>query len=421
MNKASRRRALEAEQPAGRRLPLQTFTSLKYRDFRLLWIGSFFTSTGQWMQQVTLGWLVWELSHSPLMVGLVSSSRWLPFLVVAPLGGVAADRFDRRIVLMVMSFVMALSALSFAVIVLLGIATVWHALAYSILMGTVWALASPLRQALVANTVPQSDLMNGIALQTAAFNITRIAGPAVGGFLIVFFGTATNFYIQSAAYVAAILLVFPMRLPFREAPAPRAPALASLKEGAVFVLKDKALLSLISMAFIPSFFVLPLTQLMPVFAASVFHGGSDKLGILLAAFGVGGLVGTMTVASIGNVRNKGALALASLVGTTAGLIVFAQSRWFLVSLGVLALLGALQMTFRMANNTLVQSRIPDALRGRVMSIYMMEHGFTPAGSLVMGGLTESLGAALAVTILGGLGLLVAVALNLRLPSVRRLS
>jgi MFS family permease len=375
----------------------------------------------QWIQQVTVGWLVWTLSESALLVGVVSATRALPFLFIGPLAGVAIDRVDRRKMLMSIQALMAASAIAFAVLVMGNWVRVWHAAVYMLVYGSCWAVLGPLRQSLVANTVPKHDLMNAIALQSMAFNFTRTIAPMVGGFLIVLAGMGGNFVIQGALYVVIIVLVMPLKTPYREGS--RVPGHHSvggdLKEGFQYVMKDTVLLALIAMAFVPSFFIMPVIQQLPVVTARVFNAGPQVLGLLSSAFGVGALLGTVVLASMRRTSNKGLLALGMLMASTVVLMLFAQSEWLALSVALLALLGVFEMGFRLMNNTLVQTLIPDYIRGRVSSIYMAEHGLMPAGALMVGALIELTGPRLALSITGGCGLALALLIAARARRLRR--
>ena len=215
-----------------RRKRLGTFISLRHTDYRYLWIGNLFNMAGFWIQNVTIGWLVWELSGSAAMVGIAAGLRSLPFLFMGPLGGVAADRMDRRRLLMVSQTIMAVAAVLFALLVAFDWVRVWHAMVFSFVMGCGLAGNMPVRQSLIANTVPCEELGNAIALNAMATNASRVVGPAVGGMLIMAFGTAGNFLLQAALYLSMVAIIFPMKVPYRDTgSAGKSSPLDSLKEG----------------------------------------------------------------------------------------------------------------------------------------------------------------------------------------------
>ncbi len=191
---------------------LQTFSSLKYRNYRYLFIGQLFSSSGQWIQQVTLSWLVYDLTGSALLLGAINGFRALPFLITGPLGGVAADRVDRRYLMMSTQFALAVSSLVLGFLVYADLIQVWHLFAFTLFTGVAWSFNQPVRQALVPSLVPKEDLLNAIALNSSAFNITRIIGPAIGGYLIDRVGIAGNFFIQTVAYLGVVGMIFMMAL-----------------------------------------------------------------------------------------------------------------------------------------------------------------------------------------------------------------
>jgi MFS family permease len=362
-----------------------TFASLHNVNYRYLWIGNLFNTAGLWIQQVTIGWLVWELSGSATMVSVASSLRFLPFLFIGPLGGVAADRMDRRRLLMMTQTVMAAMAVLFAVIVALDWVRVWHAMVFSFAMGCGFAMNAPVRQSLIANTVPLEELGNAIALNATAINATRIIGPAVGGMLIVAFGVAGNFLLQASLYLCMVAAIFPMKVPYRDTvSASKASAFRNLKEGFRYVWKNETMFGLMMLSFIPSLFVMPILQIMPVFTAEVLHAKADIYGYLITSFGVGALLATLTMASFGSIIRSGRLGIIALSSAAIFVIFFSQSTLLWVAFFLLAALGFSQVIFFVNNNTLVQTLAPDSLRGRVMAIYQIDHAVMPLAAAVLG-------------------------------------
>jgi MFS family permease len=368
-----------------RREGFGTFASLRNTDYRYLWIGNLFNTAGLWIQQVTIGWLVWELSGSAAMVGITAGLRFVPFIFMGPHGGVAADRLDRRLLLMITQTAMAVAAVLFAVMVALDWVRVWHAMVFSFVMGCGFTLNMPVRQSLIANTVPLKELGNAIALNSTAGNVSRIIGPAAGGVLIVAFGAAGNFLLQAGLYLCMVAVIFPMKLPYRDViTASKSSAFRSLKEGLQYVWGNKTMFGLVMLSFIPSLFVMPIVQVMPAFTAEVLHGKANIYGYLIASFGVGGLLATLTMASFGSAIRSGWLGLAALSAAAVFVIIFSQSTLLWVAFFTLAAVGFCQLTFRVNNNTLVQTLAPDSLRGRVMAIYQMDHALTPIAYTAMG-------------------------------------
>jgi MFS family permease len=411
-----------ADRGAKSRLPrLQTFSSLRNRDYRYLWMGNLFNNGANWLQQLTVGWLVYDLSESPFLVGTVGGFRAVPFLLIGPWAGVLADRVDRRILVLSSQTLLAVSAFLFALLVASGQVQVWHAFAYITVSGIAHSILQPVRSALVANTVPRQDLPNAYALHAMSITSSRFIWPAIGAVLLGVFGFTVNFFVESALYIALAILVIPMRTPYREQHAARhASALSDLKEGLRYVWKDKPILQLIVMSFIPNFFVQPSLYLLPVFAGTVLNRGPEIFGTLLSVNGVAGFGATLIIASFGYILKKGTASLVSLTIASTGAILLGQSHWLPLSLLAVALIGFGQTTFRTSNGTLIQILAPDALRGRVQSIYHFDHGFTPLASFIIGLFAEFYTAPGAVTVVGIASLVLSVYFLLTFRRIRQL-
>lgn len=395
-----------------------TFSSLRYGDYRYLWIGILFNMGGQWIQQVTLGWLVWELSGSAMMVGITAGLRSLPFIFMGPLGGVVADRVDRRRLLMTVQIVMAAVAVLFAVVVALDWVRVWHAMLFSFVMGCGFAMNMPVRQALIANTIPREELGNAIALSAMAGNTSRVIGPALGGVLIVAFGAAGNFLLQAGLFLCMVATIIPMKTPFRDATLRmKTSAFRSLKEGIKYVWGDKTLFGLMILSFIPSLFVMPILHILPVFTDAVLHAKANIYGYLVASFGVGGLLATLVLASFGSIIRSGWLGIIALTCAAFFVIPLSQSSLPWVAYLLLSSIGFSMMMFRVNNNTLVQMLSPDQLRGRVMSIYQMDHALMPLASSVLGVIADVFSAPAAMATSGIIGL---VSIILLMGSVKEI-
>ena len=366
----------------------------RYPDFRYLWFGNFFTVAAQWIQILTVGWLVLHLTDgNAFLTGTVVGIRTLPILIVGPLAGVLADRIDRRKFVMVTQIYMAVAALAFAFLVLAtdldaqpvtGPLKWWHAFIYMGVSGIAHSIVQPVRQAMVPNTVPIRHLGSALALNGMAHPSMRIVGPAVGGLLIATLGFNWNFFIEAAAYVIIVLVYLPMKLPYREErSAKNVSILTSMREGLSYVMKEKTILQLILMAVIPNLVFQPLVFVLPIFTTEVLGRGADAGGILAAAVGAGGIVAAIIIASRGFIFRRGLVTLAGLIGGCVFIILFSQSTWYFASMGALAGLGFFQYLFRVGNNTLLQTIVPDALRGRVMSIYMLDNGLTPLATMAI--------------------------------------
>ncbi len=376
---------------------------------------------GYWIQQVTIGWLVWELSGSATLVGIAAGLRSLPFLFIGPIGGIAADRMDRRRLLMITQMMLAAVAVLFAAVVAMNWVQIWHAMVFSFVMGSGLAINLPVRQSLIANTVPRTDLGNAIALNSMAANVSRIVGPAAGGVLIVAFGSAGNFLLQAVLYLGVAAIVFPMKVPYRETlSAGGASALNSLKEGIRYVLDDRTMFGLVLLSFISSLFVMPILQILPAFTDEVLHAKADIYGYLTASFGIGGLLATLIQASFGNFIRSGLLGIIALACAAFFVVLFSQSGVPGVAFLLLAAMGFCMMTFRVNNNTLVLTLSPDALRGRVMSIYHIDHALTPLACFVLGVCADAFSTTTAMAASGVLGLVSMVVLLATVKQTRDL-
>ena len=399
--------------PRHRGFHISTFASLRNRDYRFLWAGNFLASGAQWLQMLTLGWLVLHLTRDPvtgqgsaLLSAMVIGIRPLPVLFIGPWAGVLADRIDRRQIVVVVQVALTALGVFFAFLVATERVLVWHAFAYVAISGICHAIIQPVRQALIANTVPRSDLSNALALHALGITSTRLLGPVLGGLLIVTLGGFKwNFFLESAAYAGMALLMIPMRTPYSEGHAAKhSSVFSNMREGFEYVWNDRVILYLIVLSFIPNFVFQPLVLLLPVFTSEVLESGAGLGGTLLAAMGAGGVVATLVIASMGFPIKKGLMALLALVIGSICVIVFAQSHWVPLSILIMVLLGFSHTSFRVSNLTLIQEIVPDTFRGRVTSIYYFDHGFAPLAVLIISLFVEFYGARGTLSIAGGLSL-----------------
>jgi len=425
----------ETSAPSSGRRPssgLSTFETVKrFKDFRLVWIGNFFAQGAQWLQILTIGWLVLQLTDgNALLTGTAVGVRTLPILFIGPWAGVLADRLDRRKLIMVTQTVMAAAAVSFAILVIAtdldsetssGPLLWWHPFIYMAISGIAHSIIQPVRQAMIANTVPREFLTKALALNGMVYPSTRIVAPALGGILIATLGFNWNFFIEAVAYVIMVLLLIPARLPFRtESSEKQLSMLASMRGGLVYVWREKSILQLIVMSFIPNFVFTPLVFILPVFTSQVLNRGPEAGGVLAAAIGAGGIVAGVIIATVGFVVRKGLATCWGLVVGCVFVVLFAQSNLYLVSIAALVGLGFCQYIFRVGNSTLIQGTVPDDLRGRVMSIYMLDSGFVPLATLAISLLIHFWNPQDAFTAVGILALALALVQFATFKLVRRL-
>lgn len=380
-----------------------------------------FSGSAMWIQQVSLGWLTYEITGSAATLGIVNGLRSFPLLLLGPFGGVAADRIEpKKLMLSTQTFLVVVSA-SFATIVLTGNAQVWNLVVFALLIGVSWSFNMPARQAVVPNLVPKNDLMNAIALNAAGFNISRVLGPSLAGLLIIWPGIAGNFYLQSLGYIGVVAMVWAMRIP----PIPRASntdsMLRNFLEGANLVWRHPTLRSQMAIALIPVLLAMPYVSLLPIFAKDVMKLGPDGFGLLSSAPGVGALIGTLTIASLGNVKQKGLLLFGALAGLGIFLILFTQTSNQWLGMLLLVFIGGFQMTYMATNQTLLQMASPAEYRGRVMGIYMLDQGLLPFGTMFAGLIADKWDAPTAVLLMGISVLLLSIMAFVLVPSIRRIN
>lgn len=402
-----------------------------YRDFRLVWLGNFVAQGGQWLQFFTVGWLVLKLTGGDaLLTGSVVGIRSLPVFLIGPWAGVLADRTDRRKVVMATQTCMAVAAVSFAILVIMsdldsdpvsGPLRWWHPFVYMVVAGLANSIFQPVRQAMIANTVPRHALASALALNGMVYPATRIIAPAMGGLLIAILGFKWNFFLEAMAYVGIVLLLLPVKLPYREeSEGRRTSAISSMKDGLRFVWRERRIVQLITLGLFPNFIWQPLVFLLPVFTTQVLGRGAGAGGILVSSIGVGGVTAAVIIAGVGFVFRKGVVTFIGLIGSCLLVLLFALSPWYLASIAILAAMGFCQYIFRVANSTLVQTIVPDDYRGRVMSIYMLDQGFTPLATLLTSLLVHFWNPLDAFKVIGGFSVALSVLLAVTFSRVRRL-
>lgn len=394
-----------------------TFASLRHRDFRLLWFGTLFMSAGNWVQTVTLGWLVYDLTGSSVLLGVLNGLRALPFLIAGPMAGVLADRADRKSLMLISQVVLLVTALILGVVVALEWVEVWHLMLFAVVTGMAWALNQPTRQAIVPNLVPRRDLLNAVALNSTAFNINKVMGPLIGGVLIAAFGAAGNFFVQALAYAGVMVMVLIMTVP-KGPVRGHASAWSDLKEGLRYVKGSPIIFAILIASLIPNVFAFPYQALMPIFQKDVFNEGPWALGVLMAAPGIGGMASLLFLASFSHrVARRGRMMLIGLLVLGTSLILFAGMRSLPLAAFFLIFVGGGQVIYNNVTNNLLQELVPDHLRGRVMSLYMLDHGLAPAGSLMAGIATHFFGAPWTVAAMGAVVVVLAVLVIVKVPEL----
>ena len=398
-----------------------TFASLRHLDYRYLWTGTLMMSAGQWVQQVTLGWLLYDLTGNSMLLGALNGLRALPFLVTGPMAGVAADRMDRRKLLLYTQWALILTALAMGALVASPFLHVWHIFLFTLITGIAWTITEPVRMSMIPAAVPKEDLANAVALNSGGFNLMKVIGPALGGALIAWFGAAENFFVQAIAYSGVLAMIYLMHIPPHRADAKHATALANLKEGFAYVWSTPAVLALLTLAYVPRIFAVPYQTLMPVFQKDVLKIGPEGLGLLMAAPGVGAVIAVLMLASLGHrIKRQGLLLVGSIVVLGGFLIFFSQITWFPLALVTLVIVGMFQMFFLASTATILQLIVPDELRGRVLSLYMLDRGFMPLGALFAGTTAHFIGAPLTVATMGAAVIVMTLLVAWRVPAIRTL-
>ena len=396
-----------------------TIRALRHRNFQLFFGGQLISLIGTWMQSVAQAWLVYRLTGSSLKLGAVGFAGQIPVFLVAPIGGIVADRLNRQRVVIATQIASMILALALAILTAAHIVTVPQIFVLAALLGVVNAFDIPARQAFLVEMVGKEDLMNAIALNSSMFNGARIVGPAIAGILVARLGEAWCFFANAISYVAVIIGLFMMKLRPRAQPLMSESPIAHLIEGFRFVRQTQPIRALLLLLGLVSLVAMPYTVLMPIFADRILHGGARGLGILMGATGVGALLGALTLATRTGVRGLGRWVGLSCAGFAFSLALFSLSRNFWLSAVLLLPVGFCMMLQMSSSNTLIQAMVPDRLRGRVMAVYsMMFMGMAPFGALLGGALADRVGAPTTIR-LGAIACLVGAARFLRhLPKIR---
>lgn len=374
------------EEPTRASVARRVFAAFHYRDFRLLWIGACASSIGTWMQSVAQNWLVLELTNSPRMLGLDAFLAQIPIFLFSLLGGVIADRVDRRRLLVVSQIVQMCCAFLLATLYAVGRLEVWHILSFSFVVGLAQAFGGPAYQALVPTLVPTREISNAIALNSIQFNLARVVGPTLGGIALTSVGVTWCFALNGISYLAPIISLVMLRVRSLRA-STGATLFASLQEGLNFVAKRPAMPQLIVLAFCMTALGIPLLVFIPVVVRDVFHMGPDVFTMLLVVSGLGAVTGALVVAAFGHVQRKGLIALLMMV--CLGLLIagFGLSTSLVLSAILIFFGGAALIAVFAMISSLVQLIVPDEMRGRVMSVYNVAfRGGMPFGALISGDL-----------------------------------
>lgn len=362
----------------------KVFKAFQYRDFRLMWIGACTSSIGTWMQIVAQGWLIYRLSHSSRLLGLDQFLGGLPIFLFTLIGGVVADRIERRKILLVSQYIQMASAGILTLLVATATVRVWHILSLSFVSGLAQAFGGPAYSALIPTLVEQEDMPNAIALNSIQFNLAVTVGPALAGITLGRLGEKWCFGLNALSFLAPIVSLLIISARFLPEPTKQS-MFDSFVHGIKFVWRQGAMVGLIVLAFLMTFLSMPMRTYIPVFVKDIFQRGPETYGNLLSVMGMGSICGSLAMAALGNIKSKGRFALTMLICLGAGIVGFSLSKFLPASYAALLVVGASMMAVFATVTSLVQLIVTNEMRGRVTSVY----NFAFRGGMPMGNLATS--------------------------------
>jgi MFS family permease len=409
--------------PLGALLQLRAFSVLRYREFRLLWLGQACTGMGTWMDQVTRGWLMYELTDSAVQLGLVRGIQAIPFLILSPIAGSAADRYSRKTQVILSQFVNGLVYAVTALLIFSRAIKPWHVYVTAFLMAAVQVFQQPARGAMVSDAVPPENLTNAIGMNAVVFNVARSTGPALAGLLIALFGTGGSYTVQAAFFFLATIWTIQLQASYGSSSGGRHASSVesfgrSIIEGFKFSWRTEEVRISLMIVFFASLFIVPFTTLLPVFARDILAVGATGQGLLLTSMGIGALCSAILIASIGDELPRGMLMLGGVTIYGFINIVFAWSRWFEFSLFLMGIVGLCHVHAHALVQTVIQSYSPSQFRGRTIAIFHMSQVIMTLGAMLTGALSPLLGAPGAIAAMGVAGSLAMIGIFFALPRAR---
>jgi MFS family permease len=398
----------------------QAIRSLRHHDYRIFLAGQLVSLIGTWIDTVAESWLIYRLTGSAALLGLAGFVSQFPVFLLSPLGGAIADRLDRRNVLIATQALSMVLAFALALLTLSGHIQVWQVMLLAALLGIVNAVDIPTRQAFVVDLVGRTDIVNAVALNSTMFNSARVLGPAVAGLLVAAVGEGWCFFINAVSFLAVIGSLVAIRHRSHQREAFPGTELERLMAGFQYASRNRPVRTLLLLVGLNSLMGMPYSVLMPIFSENILHAGAAGLGILMGAAGLGALVGAISLALREGLRGLGRWIAVGNTVFGVCLILFAMSRSFWLSAALLLPAGGAMIVVLASSNTLLQSMVPDKLRGRVMALYSMVFmGMAPVGALAAGWIAEHWGAPLAVALGGGACILGAAVFAWHLPTLRQ--
>ncbi len=382
------------------------FRALQHRNFQLFIAGQLISLIGTWMQTTAQLWLIYELTGSAAFLGVLGFASQVPMLFLSSLGGYVGDRYDRKRGVIATQSASMILAFVLAALKLTNIVNKWEVLVIAFLLGIVNAFDVPIRQAFFVQMVGKEDLPNAIALNSSIFNGARVVGPAMAGFAIAWFGEGWCFFLNGLSFVAVIVALLMMRIERTETKPSEDSPLKSFVQGFHFAMSDAAVRPALLLLSVLSLFGLQYSVFLPIYANDILRGGARILGLLMSAAGVGAVLGALHFAARTHYKGLARWIAATSMTCAAGLIIFSQARFFWLCAAVLFVVGFAATSQMAATNTLIQNRVPDELRSRVMAVYAtMFMGVQPIGSLIAGGVAKHIGAPYTLTVFGSLVLI----------------
>lgn len=399
-----------------------TFRALKYRNFRLFFMGQGVSLIGTWMQQTAMGWLVYRMTKSAILLGSVEFFGTIPTFLLTPFAGVLADRWNRHKMVIVVQTLAMIQAFALAILVLLGHIQVWHIIALSLVLGLINTFDIPIRQAFVMDMLEKKeDIGNAIAINSSMFNGARIIGPSIAGVLIALVGEGWCFLLNGVSFLAVIVALFAMKVQRAQKPPSQQHVFQEIVQGFSYTFRSVPIRSILLLLGLISLVGMPYAVLMPVMVRNVLHGDSRVLGLLMASIGIGALTGAYFLASRESVRGLEKIIALGCFIFSVGLISFSFSRWLPVSMIILVLGGFGIMIHMASTNTLIQTLSDDDKRGRVLSYYTLAfRGTGPFGAFIAGALTDKIGAPHTILIGGMCCLMGAIVYVWKLPNLHKM-
>ena len=407
-------------------LELKIFEALRHSEYRLLWIGNVFSSMATWMDQVTRGWLIYELTNSSFQLGLVRGVQALPILLLSPIAGSTADRYSRKSQVMVALVVDALMYGLLAVLIFARSIEPWHVYVTAVLMASVWTFQQPSRASMVSDSVPPESLTNAIGLNAMMFNVARITGPALAGLIIAGWNTGGAYAVQSVFYVLATIWTIKLRAETRSSGGAHGHGadsegfFQSIVSGWKFSWRNHEVRTGLLVVAYASLFIIPFNTLLPVFARDLLGVGAKGQGLLLTSMGIGALASSVLIASLGDRLPRGILMIAG-VGVYGLLVVlFALSTWFPLSMALMAIMGLCHVASHALVQTVIQAYSPREFRGRTMALFHQTHVILMAGGMIIGALASAIGAQAATALMSFIGALCMLGLYALSPQARKI-